>query len=174
MAMRAEIGHGVDLTLEDDPSGLLAEMAKRKVLVEILFNSNAETLGVTGAQHPFMTYRYADVPVALGTDDEGVSRSNMTAQFQHAASDYHLRYPDLKQLARQSLEYAFLPGKGLWARLSTGQPVTACAGDRLGGDSISQSCSTYLEANERAREQWRLESAYIGFESGYLRHTQRT
>ncbi|VBA30070.1 Aminodeoxyfutalosine deaminase [Mycobacterium pseudokansasii] len=168
------IGHGVDVMSEDDPSGLLAEMAKRKVLVEILFKSNAEILGVTGDQHPFMTYRAADVPVALATDDEGVSRSDMTAQFHHAVNAYHLRYTDLKQLARQSLEYAFLPGNSLWARLSTAEPVAACTGDRLGGDSLSRSCSNYLESNERAREQWRLESAYIRFESGYLQHTQRT
>lgn len=65
------IGHGVDVALEDDPASLLAEMARRHVMVEVNLTSNDEILGIKGAAHPFPLYRRAGVPVALSTDDEG-------------------------------------------------------------------------------------------------------
>ncbi len=55
------------------------------------------------------------VPVALATDDEGVSRGDITQEFERAAETYHLKYlQDLKKFARASLEYSFLPGESLW------------------------------------------------------------
>ena len=48
----------------------LAEMAKRKILVEINLTSNDTILDVVGARHPFEAYRRAGVPLALSTDDE--------------------------------------------------------------------------------------------------------
>ena len=55
------------------------------------------------------------MPVALSTDDEGVSRIDITHEYMRAALDYHLSYEDLKQLARTGMEHNFLPGASLWA-----------------------------------------------------------
>ena len=56
-----------------------------------------------------------DVPVALATDDEGVSRSDMTHEYLRAVQTYDfLGYKELKRMARMSLEHSFLPGSSLW------------------------------------------------------------
>ncbi len=68
------IGHGVSVMSENDSLGLLKEMAAKNVLVEICLTSNAKILGVEGANHPLPTYLKYKVPVALASDDEGVSR----------------------------------------------------------------------------------------------------
>ncbi len=59
-------------------------------------------------QHPLPAYMRYGVPVALATDDQGVSRSDMTHEYLRAAETYNLSYADLKRMARQSLEYSFL------------------------------------------------------------------
>ena len=61
-------------------------------------------------------YRSAHVPVALSTDDEGVSRIDLTHEYVRAAIDYNLSYRDLKQLARTGMEHGFLPGASLWIK----------------------------------------------------------
>jgi adenosine deaminase len=161
------IGHGVDVMYEDDPFELLAELARRNVLVEILLVSNAQILEVRGAHHPFPIYRAFGVPVALATDDEGVSRSNMTAQYQMAVESYGLGYVDLKHLARTSVEHAFLPGASLWQSLAEEAPAAPCAAEPLGGLVRSPECQAFLQANPRASLQWRLEGEFAVFESRY-------
>nr|WP_240109092.1 adenosine deaminase [Streptomyces sp. MUM 203J] len=105
------VGHGVDLVHEDAWPTLVREMARRRVAVEVPFTSNAQILGVTGTEHPFTTYRAHGVPVVLATDDPGVSRTDISAQYRQAATVYGLRYRELKDLARASLEHAFLPDR---------------------------------------------------------------
>ena len=102
------IGHGVDVVYEDDADGLLRMMASRKILVEIALSSNDDILGVRGNRHPFATYLRYGVPVALVTDDEGVSRSNMIHEYQRAVEEQGADYPILKMMARNSLVYAFV------------------------------------------------------------------
>jgi adenosine deaminase len=102
------IGHGVDVLGEDDSAGLLREMAQRHILVEIALTSNDLILGVRGARHPLHAYLAAGVPVALVTDDAGVSRSNMTQEFVKAVEEQHLDYPTLKRMVQASLAYAFV------------------------------------------------------------------
>ena len=63
----------------------------------------------------FPVYRSVNVPVALSTDDEGVSRIDLTHEYVRAAIDYGLTYRDLKQMARTGMEHGFLPGASLWA-----------------------------------------------------------
>ena len=63
------IGHGVSVMNEHDATGLLQEMARRKVLVEICLTSNDLILGVRGEEHPLPAYLRYGVPVALATDD---------------------------------------------------------------------------------------------------------
>jgi hypothetical protein len=102
------IGHGTSVMNERDAVGLLREMARRKVLVEICLTSNDLILGVRGPQHPLPAYMRYGVPVALATDDQGVARSDMTHEYLRAAETYGLGYSALKGLARQSLEHSFL------------------------------------------------------------------
>ena len=102
------IGHGVALAYERRSDELLAAMRSKNVAVEINLTSNDVILGVRGKDHPLTAYRAAKVPVALSTDDAGVSRINLTNEYFRAARDYPLGYRDLKQIARTSIEHAFL------------------------------------------------------------------
>jgi adenosine deaminase len=101
------IGHGVDIMEEDRPIELLREMAKKKIAVEICLTSNDLILGVSGAGHPFPVYRKYGVPVAIATDDEGVSRSDMTHEYLRAVETYQLNYAELKAIVSNSLTYSF-------------------------------------------------------------------
>jgi hypothetical protein len=162
------IGHGVDVMNETDPIGLLHEMAERNVLVEICLTSNDMILGVSGDDHPLPIYMKYGVPVALATDDEGVSRSDMTHEYLRAIESYRLSYTDLKRMARQSLEHSFLPGQGLWADTKlVFRTAPACLGDAPGAEKPSPGCEQFLAASERARMQWKLEGEFAKFEKKY-------
>ena len=162
------IGHGVDVMNEQDAPGLLREMAQRHVMVEINLSSNEGILGVKGAEHPFPLYRAAHVPVALSTDDEGVSRIDLTHEYLRAALDYRLGYRDLKQLARTSLEHSFLAGASLWAATdSFTTPAAACQAQPLGGDKPSPRCKSFLDGSEKAAAQWELERRFRAFEAKF-------
>jgi adenosine deaminase len=162
-AQAERIGHGVDIMHEDEPYQLLREMARRRVLVEICLTSNDVILGVRREQHPLATYLQYGVPVALATDDEGVSRSEISREFLKAAEEQGLGYLQLKALARNSLEHAFVPGKSLWADARRFQPVLACA------KSATNACQQFLSANEKARLQWQLEADFRAFEAALPR-----
>jgi hypothetical protein len=101
------IGHGVDVMGEEDAVGLLHEMAQKKVAVEICLSSNDLILGVRGDRHPFPVYLKYGVPVVIATDDEGVSRSDMTHEYLRAVETYGLSYADLKTIVGNSIEYGF-------------------------------------------------------------------
>lgn len=162
------IGHGVSVMNEKDPLSLLHEMAERNVLVEIALTSNDLILGVSGDDHPLPIYMKYGVPVALASDDEGVSRSDMTQEYLRAVESYHLSYVDLKRMARQSLEHSFLPGQSLWTETKVVfRMKPACAGDATGSAKPSAACEGFLTANERARMQWQLESEFTKFEKKY-------
>ena len=102
------IGHGADVMEEDRPTELLREMAEKHVAVEICLTSNDLILGVKGDNHPFPIYRKYGVPVVIATDDEGVSRSDMTHEYLKAVESYGLSYADLKKLVHDSIEYSFV------------------------------------------------------------------
>ncbi len=162
------IGHGVAVMYEDDAAGLLKEMAKKHVMVEINLSSNEGILGITGNRHPFDYYRAARVPVALSTDDQGVSRIDLTHEYVRAANDYHLSYQDLKQLARTGMEHDFLPGDRLWAAPDAfTTPGNDCKGQILGGPKPSAACKRFLDANEKAAAQWELERRFREFEARF-------
>ena len=162
------IGHGVDVMYEDDASGLLKELAQKHVMIEINLSSNRGILGVEGDEHPFPNYRLAHVPVALSTDDEGVSRIDLTHEYVRAALDYNLSYLDLKQIARTGMEHNFLPGRSLWASedLFTA-PDHACYGETLGADKPSSGCQAFLDSSQKAAAQWELERRFRVFESNF-------
>jgi adenosine deaminase len=160
------IGHGVDVMYEEKADALLKEMAARHIMTEINLSSNDLILGVTKEWHPLSNYRSAGVPVALSTDDEGVSRINITHEYTRAALDFSLSYLDLKKIARTSIEHSFLPGESLWTQPDDFRVIKpACRADRLGSDNPSKKCLDFLNSSERAAEQWQLEHRYQVFES---------
>lgn len=168
MGHAERIGHGVDVMYEKDAQQLLNEMAAKHVMVEINLSSNEGILGVKGADHPFPLYRAAHVPVALSTDDEGVSRIEITDEYQRAAIDYHLSYADLKQLARTGMEHDFLPGESLWARPDEFTVARGgCRGQVLGGTKPSDACKTLLDGSQKAAAQWELERRFREFEAKF-------
>jgi adenosine deaminase len=162
------IGHGVDVMYEDRPYELLKEMAAKGVMVEIALTSNDVILGVSGKDHPFPIYRKFGVPVALATDDEGVSRINLTHEFVRAVQTYGLRYEQIKSMVRSSLEHSFLPGGSLWSDGDKfGRRVTACGKETLASDRASESCAAFLQGSEKAAQQWELERRFRVFEASH-------
>ena len=159
------IGHGVDVMNERDPEQLLREMAARNVMVEICLTSNDVILGVTGPRHPLSEYIRAGVPVALATDDEGVSRSDMTHEYLRGAQDQKLSYLQLKKMARTSLEHAFVPGSSLWRDGREFTMSSDCAADVPGRKTPSAACEKFLQASDKARLQWKLEEQFREFEA---------
>lgn len=167
-AQAERIGHGVDVMHEDRPYDLLKEMAAKHVMVEINLSSNDGILGVTGKDHPFPIYRKFHVPVALSTDDEGVSRIDLTHEYVRAASTYALSYADMKQLVRTGFEHIFLPGESLWREPDNfTHTVAACATDSLGASKRSPACDSFLSSNGKAAQQWELEHRFREFESTF-------
>lgn len=161
------IGHGVDIAGEDGVDDLLRTMAQRHVLVEIAFTSNDQILGVSGDDHPFTLYRRAGVPVTLVTDDEGVSRSDLTAQYQQAATTYELSYRELKTMARAAVQHGFIRGADLWRAPDDFRPVSACAADRLGQARPRPACRALLRSSPKATAEWRQEAGFDRFERQY-------
>jgi adenosine deaminase len=151
---------------EDRPYDLLKEMAAKHVMVEIALTSNDVILGVSGKDHPFPIYRRFGVPVALSTDDEGVSRINLTHEYVRAVQTYGLRYADLKQMVRISLEHSFLPGASMWSdRDAFKRPVAACAQGSFAQNKPSKICAEFVNTSEKAAQQWELERRFHVFES---------
>ncbi len=168
MTARAErIGHGVDIMHEDEPYELLREMARRNVMVEICLSSNDLILGVSGRQHPLAVYLQYGVPVALATDDEGVSRSEISREFLKAAEDHGLGYLQLKTMARNSLQYAFVSGGSLWMDGRRFTPVAQCRSDLAIMKLSSDACRQFVGGSEKAKLQWKLEEDFRTFEGWY-------
>lgn len=164
MIARAErIGHGIDIARERDAIDLLRTMARRPVAVEVCLTSNDVILGVSGKRHPLRMYLQSGVPVVLATDDAGVSRNDMTAEWQRAVEEHGLSYADLKRLARNSLEYSFLEGQSLWSDRSYSRRTGACAREQ------SERCSAFLAWSAKGRAQMRLEQRLREFENAELK-----
>ncbi|MDP9191981.1 MAG: adenosine deaminase [Acidobacteriota bacterium] len=152
------IGHGVAIARETDATELLRTMAARQVAVEVCLTSNDVILGITGRHHPLRLYLEHGVPVVFATDDPGVSRGDLTTEFQRAVEEHGLNYNALKRAARNSLHYSFLGGASLWADASYKTVVKACK-------SEGEACRSYLDANPKARQQWHHEKRLREFEN---------
>jgi adenosine deaminase len=155
------IGHGVDIAFEDDSRATLSHMADQGIAVEVNLSSNAVILGIEGAEHPLSLYRASGVPTVLSTDDLGVLRSDMTQQYLMAARDHGLSYLDLKQLSRNSLHYAFLPGESLWEDATYTAYRPDCA------EPERARCRDFLDTNPKAALQRQLEQHFIQFEADF-------
>jgi adenosine deaminase len=152
------IGHGTALRYEADRPALLRDMQTRGILAEICLTSEELIQELKAEQIPLEAYRQAGVPVSLNTDDEGIFRSDLSHEFLRAARDYHLSYAALKELARNSIEYSFLPGHSLFRGRNFKERVPACAG-------AAPDCRAYLDANPKAEAQAQLEEQFQQFES---------
>lgn len=108
-AAAQRIGHGVDLRWERHPKALMNTMVEDGTCVEINLTSNRQILGVSGKKHPIRDYWKNGVRIVLSTDDEGVSRTDLTHQYQQAVDDHGFGYKDLKKIARNGLRCSFLP-----------------------------------------------------------------
>ncbi|PRW63811.1 adenosine deaminase family protein [Actinopolyspora mortivallis] len=162
------IGHGIDLRHEDEWRKLADHMAENDIPVEAPLTSNCQILRVCGPEeHPLPTYLEHDVPVALATDDPGVSRSSITAEYRRAAADFGLSYSQLKDSARASLEHAFLPGESLWADTDSHRMKPECDVTAPGRGVPVLSCAKLLRSSPKARVQWRQEVAFHAFETRY-------
>jgi adenosine deaminase len=159
------IGHGVDVMYEDKPYDLLKQMAAKHIDVEINLTSNDGILGIKGPDHPLAAYMAAHVPISLSTDDEGVSRIDLTHEYARAVEEHGLRYLDLKRSARSSLEHSFLHGQSLYSHPDDyDHPRPECSGEITSDSKPSSACNRFLQANEKAAAQWELERRFAEFE----------
>lgn len=163
------IGHGVDIAGETNSKGLLREMARKHVLVEIGLTSNCQILKVCGAGHPFALYRKAHVPVALITDDEGVEHTDLTSEYVRAVRTFKLTYKDLRTLGRAALDHSFLQGRSLWRAPDDYHPAAPCAHQPLGAPGPTSACAALLAASPKATAEWRQEAGYAAFVQRYGR-----
>ena len=159
------IGHGVDIASEDNDVELMQDMAAKHIMVEINLSSNADILNVKGKNHPLHLYMQYGVPMALSTDDEGVSRSNLTNEYRQLVIDHNASYEMIKTFVRNSITYSFLPGKSLWQDYQYKTIVPECKNDKLTSQHLSTTCKVFLKASEKAQMQWELEKRFVKFEN---------
>lgn len=152
------IGHGVAIAYEDGHEELLQKMIDEDILVEINLTSNAVILGVEGPNHPIILYRDLRVPYTISTDDEGVSRIDLTHEYKRLAQTYDVGYFELRYVSRNSLTYSFLDGESLWNS-------AACEHDAMNADEPGAECQQLLDASDKARLQWKLEEKFRAFEA---------
>ena len=155
------IGHGVDVMYEDRPYELLHMLADRHIAVEIALTSSRLILGVAGKQHPFPVYRHFGVPLVIATDDEGVSRTDMTNELVTAVTTYGLGYSDVISLQRNSLEYSFLSGQSLWEDTTHWRLAPPCRNSPK--DQPSSACLTFLRSSRKAELEWNYEKSLAAF-----------
>ncbi len=97
-------------------------VCKGNVAIEISLTSNlrlGNPVNSTIRDHPFPDYFRREIcsnkqgylPVTLNTDDAGLFATDLTEEFVMAVLAFDLTWPEVKRLARNSLEYAFVePG----------------------------------------------------------------
>jgi adenosine deaminase len=161
------IGHGTSIIYEKNSQKLLPKMAKDKICVEINLTSNEKLLNIHSSEHPLLIYMKHKVPIVISTDDKGVLGTNLTEEYYKAVVEHSLQYTDLKEIARNSIAYSFLPGDNLWQDRITTNSVSPCKKDILGTDAPSQQCRIFLESSEKAKMQWQLEKQLIEFEKKF-------
>ena len=164
VAGASRVGHAVGIGFEDNAAATLATMRASGVAAEVCLTSNDVILGVRGADHPLLDYLAAGVPVVLASDDEGISRIDLSNEYLRAATTYGLRYRHMKSFSRNSLQYSFLPGTSLWRDSGHTRVAAACQRDAVGSANPSAACKAWLETSERATQQWALERAFNDFE----------
>jgi hypothetical protein len=159
------IGHGIAIAWENNVVELLDYMHHNHILVEICLSSNASILGIAGNAHPFKLYQRAGVPMAICTDDEGISRSNLTMEYVRAVQSFDLDYDDVVTLARNSLAYSFLPGIGLFVDHDYTKLRPEFAGLTEPDWQPSETAARLMRTNAKLERQVKLERALVEFKA---------
>ena len=113
--------------------------------------------------HPLAAYMAAHVPFSLSTDDEGVSRIDLTHEYARAVEEQDLSYVDLKHSARDSLEHSFLPGASLWVWTDNYDHMQSACDAKINADSKpSDACrhSSMRMRRLRSSGSWNADSRY--------------
>ena len=85
-------------------------------------------------------------------------------EFLKAAEEQGLGYLQLKTMARNSLQYAFIAGESLWSDGRKFVPVGQCARDVADMRLTSNNCRQFLARSAKATLQWQLEQDFNAFE----------
>lgn len=163
------IGHGISIPWENDVPSLIDKMKNNNILIEICLSSNEGILGVKGKEHPFIMYRKAGVNTVLSTDDEGVSRGNLTEEYRKAVERYNLSYEELKDLARNSIEYSFLPGMSLYIDHDYNKIIKDFTLDNKLDFEENTERKKLLVSNPKMERQFELEKNFMEFEKKLLK-----
>jgi adenosine deaminase CECR1 len=104
------IGHGVNLATSPQPNTPEAILMRRHgILIEACPTSNHLLLKIPFKSHPFLKWFRMGIPVSLNSDDGGIFGTNISEEFARAVESYpELRWEELKQIARASLEHGFV------------------------------------------------------------------
>lgn len=160
------IGHGIDIFYDSRSEELMRYMKDKGIMVEINLTSNDVILEVKDKQHPFNAYKKYKVPMAFSTDDEGVSRIDLTHEYQRAVETFDLSYREMKEFSRNALRYSFLTGESLFRSHSSNEIVTVCSKANPAA-RIPRKCKRFLDENDKARWQWDLEQRFSQFEEEF-------
>lgn len=162
LGQAARIGQGADI-MHEVPD-LLGKLGKKGVLLDVCPGRIRAVLGKNEDLVPL--YLKHGVAVAISSCDAGLLRSEISTEYLKSAIENNLNYADLRNIARNSLEHAFVPGKSLWLDDSKFTPVKACARD-LQYLKASPPCQSFLDASRKARLQWQFEAEIRDFEKQY-------
>jgi len=100
------IGHGLNLIHD---SATMKHMIEHAIPLEVCLSSNKYFNHIVKYEdHPLQTYIQKGVPVVLCTDDRGYWSGTLTDEFFIAVTTFDLNWNEVKQLCRNSLEYAFV------------------------------------------------------------------
>ena len=99
------IGHGIRAI--EDPV-LVRHLADRAIPLEICITSNVMTGVVKGLrEHPVRRLYDAGVPITLNTDDPGIFRTSLCAEYELAAREFGFGQNELEEIAANGFRFAF-------------------------------------------------------------------
>ena len=99
------IGHGIRAI--EDPV-LVRHLADHAIPLEICITSNVMTGVVSGLrEHPVRRLYDAGVPITLNTDDPGIFRTTLCAEYELAAREFGFGQNELEEIAANGFRFAF-------------------------------------------------------------------